>query len=158
MAYKLLDLVRSDHILVNMAAADAFSAIHGLNEVLVRTGHTLPEFGVDACEREKTFPTGLPTLPVAIAIPHADPDHVSASAVGIASLQSPVSFAQMGTDGTTVLAVHALFLLAIKEREKQVEMIQQLMSVIQDQTLLAGITSAASPAEVLDLIRGTVES
>lgn len=157
MAYTLLDLVRTEHILVNMHASDAFSAIQGLNETLVRTGHTTPEFGEDACERERTFPTGLPTQPVAIAIPHADPDHVNASAVAIASLDAPVTFAQMGTDGSTVLEVHALFLLAIKEREKQVEMIQQLMSVIQNQTLLAGILAAASPDAVLQLIRATVK-
>ena len=137
---------------MRMVASDAPSAILVLNESLIGSGHTTAEFGKDVCEREKTFPTGLPTQPVAVAIPHADPDHVLASAVAIGILRSPVRFAQMGTDGSVHLDVHAIFLLAIREREKQVEMIQQLMTLIQDPSLLATLVQATDSREVMQLI------
>jgi PTS system galactitol-specific IIA component len=153
MQFTFLDLLKPQHVLVDMAARDACSAITLLNSTLVQSGNASEEFAADACTRELTFPTGLPTLPFAVAIPHADPDHVNSSAVAVGCLQSPVQFSQMGTDGSAKLDVHVVFLLAIKEREKQVEMIQQLMTVVQNQSLLGAMAKAASPAEVVDLIR-----
>jgi PTS system galactitol-specific IIA component len=135
--FTFLDLLKPEHILVDMAARDACSAI-----TLVQSANTLEEFAADACARELTFPTGLPTLPFAVAIPHADPDHVNSSAVAVGCLRSPVKFSQMGTDGSAQLDVHVVFLLAIKEREKQVGIIQQLMTVVQSQALLAALEKA----------------
>jgi len=48
--------------------------------------------------------------------------------------------------------VRLVFLLAIKEREKQVGMIQQLISLIQTPSLLEGLAAAESPAQALALI------
>ncbi|MCE7859606.1 MAG: PTS sugar transporter subunit IIA [Chloroflexi bacterium CFX2] len=121
----LTDLLRTDHILVNVNVKDAQEAIQTLTAALVETGHVSPGFAEDVWKREQTFPTGLPTQPLAVAIPHADPDHVNKSAVCIGVLNAPVLFAQMGTDGSTSLDARLIFLLAVKEREKQVEMIGQ---------------------------------
>ncbi len=156
MQYTLGDLLKPEHIRVRIAATDALEAIRILNRALVESGTTLAAFGEDACAREATFPTGLPTQPVAVAIPHADPTHVLSSGLAVGTLASPVQFAQMGTDGSIRLDVHVVFLLAIKESEKQVEMIQQLMAVIQDAAVLEGMTKAKDPAEIVGLIRGTL--
>jgi PTS system galactitol-specific IIA component len=156
MQYTLLDLLKPEHVLVDIAVEDAFSAIRMLNAPLVQSGDTSPEFAEDACARERTFPTGLPTQPVAVAIPHADPDHVQSSAFAVATLHSPVQFSQMGTDGSILLDVHAVFLLAIKETEKQVDMIAQLMKIIQNAPLLAAMMQAARPAELVELIQNSL--
>ena len=153
MQYTLIDLLKKDHVLVGGEAADAYDAIGKLTAVLVNTHHVTPEFADDVWEREKTFPTGLPTQPLAVAIPHADPDHVNQSAVCIGVLNSPVQFSQMGTDGSTVLDVIIIFLLAIKEKEKQVEMIQQLMTLIQSPELLDGLSRVKSASEAMRLIK-----
>jgi PTS system galactitol-specific IIA component len=63
----------------------------------------------------------------------------------------------MGTDGSTVLDVRIIFLLAIKEREKQVEMIQQLIGLIQSPDLLLGLTQAGDVGEALRMIRQILE-
>lgn len=152
----LIDLLRAEHILVNVDAKDAQDAIRKLTIALVETGHVTPGFAEDVWKREQTFPTGLPTQPLAVAIPHADPDHVNRSAVCVGVLNSPVRFAQMGTDGSTSLDVHLVFMLAIKEREKQVEMIQQLMMVIQNASLLDGLSRAKESAEAFTLIQTTL--
>lgn len=156
MQYTLTDLLKMEHILVRIEAQGAKDAIHNLTAALVESGHVTPEFGEDVWQREQTFPTGLPTQPMAVAIPHADPDHVNSSAVCIGILKSPVRFAQMGTDGSTLLDVRLVFLLAIKEREKQVEMIQQLVTLIQTGSLLEGLAGAKDPAEAYALIQKTL--
>lgn len=156
MQYTLIDLLNAEHILVGLQAGDARDAIQKLNAALVGSDHATPEFAEDVWKREQTFPTGLPTQPLAVAIPHADPDHVHRSAVAVGVLGSPVRFAQMGTDGSTLLDVRLVFLLAIKEREKQVEMIQQLVTLIQTGSLLEGLAGAKNSADAIDLIRKTL--
>lgn len=152
----LIDLLRTDHILVNVNVKDAQEAIQRLTVALVETGHVTPGFAEDVWKREQTFPTGLPTHPLAVAIPHADPDHVNKSAVCIGVLNEPVRFAQMGTDGSTSLDARLIFLLAVKEREKQVEMIGQLMRLIQTGSLLEDLAQAKDSAEALALIHKTL--
>lgn len=152
----LIDLLRMDHILVNVNVKDAQEAIQRLTVALAETGHVTPGFAEDVWKREQTFPTGLPTQPLAVAIPHADPDHVNKSAVCIGVLIAPVRFAQMGTDGSTSLDARLIFLLAVKEREKQVEMIGQLMRLIQTGSLLEDLTQAKDSAEALALIHKTL--
>jgi len=153
MQYTLIDLLKMEHILVGVEAADAQDAIQILTAPLVETGHVTPEFAMDVWKREETFPTGLPTQPLAVAIPHADPDHVNGSAICVGTLKSPVRFAQMGTDGSTVLDVPVIFLLAIKEKEKQVDMIQQLVTLIQSPSLLDGLPKAKDSSEAMALIQ-----
>lgn len=149
----LMDLLGTEQILVNVDAKDAQDAIQKLTIPLIETGHVTDGFAGDVWKREQTFPTGLPTQPLAVAIPHADPDHVNRSAICIGVLNAPVRFAQMGTDGSIYLDVQLIFILAIKEREKQVEMIQQLMSVIQNASLLEGLLKANNPAAAFTLIK-----
>jgi PTS system galactitol-specific IIA component len=156
MQYTLIDLLDIDHILLGVEAVNAQDAIRIMTAALVQTGHVKPEFADDVWEREKTFPTGLPTQPLPVAIPHADPTFIQQSAVGIGVLKSSVLFGQMGTDGSTELEIKVLFLLAIKEREKQVEMIQQLMTLLQTPSLLEGLSVEKQPAAVLDLINKTL--
>jgi len=153
MQYTLIDLLKPEHILVDVEATDAQDAIGKLTAALVETNHVVPEFAEDVWKREDTFPTGLPTQPLAVAIPHADPDHVNQSAVCVGVLNSPVRFAQMGTDGSTVLDVPIIFMLAIKEKEKQVEMIQQLILLIQSPQLLEELSKVKDVAEVMNLIQ-----
>jgi PTS system galactitol-specific IIA component len=156
MQYTLIDLLKVENICTGLSAADAREAIDKLSGSLVSTEDVTLEFAADVWKREQTFPTGLPTQPVAVAIPHADPDHVLRSAVAVGVLDAPVQFAQMGTDGSTVLDVRILFVLAIKEKDKQVEMIQQLVRLIQSANLLVRLSAARDPADALEMIRETL--
>src|SRR5574342_659735 len=109
MQFTLIDLLKIEHVLVGVQAAYAQEAIQKLAAALVHTGHVTPEFTDDVWKREQTYPTGLPTQPMAVAIPHADPEHVEQSAVCIGILKSPVGFTQMGTDGSAILDVRLIF-------------------------------------------------
>jgi PTS system galactitol-specific IIA component len=91
-----------------------------------------------------------------VALPHADPDHINRSAICIGILNSPVRFAQMGTDNSETLDVHVIFLLAIKEREKQVGVIQQLVTLIQSGSMIEALAKAKEPTEALSIIQKTL--
>jgi len=155
MQYTLMDLLRQAHIITGLKVLNAQEAIEELSKALSETGHVEPEFADDVWKREKIYPTGLPTKPVAVAMPHADPNHVKQSAMCIGVLKSPVEFGQMGTDGSVLLDVQLIFLLAIKEQEKQVQMIQQLVSLIQSSELLEALVKSESAEEAFALIKAT---
>jgi PTS system galactitol-specific IIA component len=157
MSQTLLDLLNPDHILLNYSAQDGHHALQQLNALLVSTGHTLDLYARDAWDREQTFPTGLPTLPHAVAIPHADPDHVNQTAIGIGTLVEPVQFGQMGTDGSTLLDIRIILLLAVKEKEKQVEFIQQVVTLIQNPDFLESLLEQEGPDQAFDLVRTTLD-
>jgi len=157
MKLSLFDLLNPEHIRLNLQAADGYEAVRLLTEPLVESGHAAPEFAEDVWAREDTFPTGLPTQPHAVAIPHADPDHVKQSAVCFGTLTSPVSFAQMGTDGSTLLDVRVVILLAIKEREKQAKLIQQVVGLIQDRDFLTKLLEEDDIERAYQLIKSSVK-
>lgn len=155
MQYTFTDLLLQEHILLNLEAENAAEVIKALVGVMSATGHVDLLYAEDVIEREKTFPTGLPTEPLQVAIPHADPDHVKKSGVGIAVLNQPVEFGMMGTDGSERVNINIVILLAIKEQEKQVEMLQQLVTVIQSGELLTRLVEVQDAAEVVQLIKDT---
>lgn len=138
----LLDLLRKTMILTSLEASDAEGCIRSLTKAMVEEGCASPEYAEDVIRRERTFPTGLPTEPIGVAIPHADPDHLRRSCVALGISVAGVPFGQMGTDGGVQVDARLVFLLGIKEREKQVDMIGELMDLIQNASLLASLASA----------------
>lgn len=155
MQQRLADLLNETTTVIGLKCTSAEEAIRSLTGLLVETGHVSPAFAEDVWARERTYPTGLPTQPMAVALPHADPDHINRSGIAVGMLAKPVPFGQMGTDGSIVLRVGIVFLLAIKEREKQVQLLQAVASRIQSPALLEGLTRAQTAKQALDLLLGS---
>lgn len=155
MAFELSGLLHEATIVTGLTCRTAEEAIRALAALLVAGGSAEPGFADDVWAREQVYPTGLPTEPVKVALPHADPDHVLHTAIGVAVLAQPVPFGEMGTDGSVPLPVEILFMLAIKEREKQVEMLRTVAEMIQAPELLQSLKRATSPHEVLALLLGS---
>jgi PTS system galactitol-specific IIA component len=141
-------LVHEEAIHTGLQAGSAEEAIRTLAGKLAGIERVEAAFADDVWARERVHPTGLPTEPVAVAIPHADPIHVLQSAVAIGVLDRSVSFGLIGGVNGATVPVQVVFLLAIKETEKQVVMIQELMSLLQTPRLLTRVAQAASPLEV----------
>ena len=148
----LQDLLNVDHIRIGLRAEDAEDAIRALSRLLERTGHVVDSFADEVWRREQTFPTGLPTEPFGVAIPHADPEFVRQSAIAIGTLGQPVTFSQMGADASKRLDVYVIFLLAIHESEKQVSLLQQLINTIQQPRLLQALFDCQTPEQVIEVL------
>lgn len=152
MQWHLADLLHEDTTVVGLQASSDTQVISVLVAALAASGYVAPQFAADVLARERTFPTGLPTEPVGVAIPHADPDHVHQSAIAIGVLAQPVAFQRMGSSGDAEVAAHLVFLLAVKETEKQVELIRELMGLLQDWELLMALTRQKDTDGVLAAI------
>lgn len=108
-------------------------------------------------EREKSFPTGLPTEGIGVAIPHTDCEHVIMAAIAIGILRHPTQFQNM-VDPEQTIDVRILFMLAIDEPHGQVEMLQRLTDVLQDASLLQSLAVSASPADAWRVIEPLLKS
>ncbi|MCM2139104.1 PTS sugar transporter subunit IIA [Vagococcus fluvialis] len=109
--------------------------LSSLSDQLLEKGVVKDTFVTGIIDREKNFPTGLPVQPFGVAIPHTDNDHVVKEQIGFASLKEPVKFKIMGSDSDYV-NVSLVFILALKYPDKQLDMLQKLITLFQNEGVL----------------------
>lgn len=106
-------------------------------------------------EREKEYPTGLPSTPPGIAIPHANYEMVNKTTLAIATLKDPVLFHNMENNNEQ-LPIQIVIMMAIGEPHGQVEMLQKIVVIIQDEPLRQEMIRAGNDTELLELLKKAV--
>ena len=106
-------------------------------------------------EREKEYPTGLPSTPPGIAIPHANYEMVNKTTLAIATLRDPVLFHNMENNNEQ-LPIQIVIMMAIGEPHGQVEMLQKIVGIIQDEPLRQEMIRAGNDTELLELLKKAV--
>ena len=127
--------------------------IRELSSLLVRTGYVKGSFADASVEREREFPTGLPTPTIGVAIPHADVLHVNKPAMAIGVCRTPVRFGVMGGATGETMDVSLVFLLAIAEAHAHIDTLTQLMAFFQDADATAAVVRAKTPEDMLTVVR-----
>lgn len=135
-----------------LVAASPEEVILVLAARLAEHGHVKPSFAAAAAKREKRSPTGLPFVPHAVALPHAEPEHVESPAIAIATLARPVRFRQMGSPGTQ-LDVSLVVMPALSAKEQAAASLTRVIELLQDNALREALVAADS-AEALSAIFG----
>lgn len=144
-------------MLIHHTAADAAAVINDLAESLHAYGAVRADYGQETIAREVKHPTGLPTKPFAIAFPHAEAEGVFESSLAVATLNTPVSFLNMG-DPEETLAVEIVFLLANKEPEEQVQALRQLALIFSDSEKLVHLKEMESAEIAVEWFRNQLRS
>lgn len=147
--------VRRELVAVHMHAETPAEVIAQLSEILVAEGYARPTYANAAIEREETFPTGLPTAGVKVAIPHAGSEHALKPGLAIGTLAKPVMFGELG-DADSKLDVSIVFLLCVTEPGAQVYLLQSLIDVYKDAELLRTLHSTMDPDEIVDRVNASL--
>lgn len=102
--------------------------------------------------REEEYPTGLDVPPTefAVAIPHADPDHVDEAAVLVGLPVSPISFRRMD-DPDEAIAVELVVLLLVTDTDGYATFLGNLTTLFQDEEF-ARLTRERDGEGLCDLI------
>jgi PTS system galactitol-specific IIA component len=150
-------VLTSELVAIGLDAVDARQAIRALTALLEQGGHVKDSFADAVLERESTFPTGLPTGEIAVAIPHADSVHVLRSAMAVGVLAHPVKFQEMG-DPETALDVDVVMVLAIQDPKAVVPFLQRVCTILQDQDLLARLKASTEARQVIEVLRSRLDS
>ena len=106
-------------------------------------------------EREKQFPTGLPSSAPAIAIPHANADLVNKTTLAVVTLNKPVTFKNMGAVNDDI-NVQIIIALVIAEPHSQVEILQKVVGIVQNEKLRQKIMEAESNQELINLLQDVI--
>lgn len=104
-------------------------------------------------ERERTYPTGLPTNIMKVAVPHTmDKSHVLRSAIVIARLKKPVAFKEMG-NGERDVPVEMVFMLAVNGTHEQLNILQNVVGLFSREDVMAELKDALTPDAIIDCVR-----
>lgn len=101
-------------------------------------------------EREKGFPTGLPTKDIGVAIPHASEKHVLKPGIAMAVLKNPVKFNVMG-DLDTEIDIKVVFMIAITDPDDQIKLLQDLIGLVQNDKFLLNISNCKDVKSMLSI-------
>jgi len=149
----LADFLVPEAVMLHMSAQNSEEVIRLLAARLVSTSHVKPSFTEAVLLREKNMPTGLPLeLDANVAIPHTDPEHVIKAGLALATLEKPVLFANM-EDPEEMVPVGIVFLLAIHDKDKQIDVLQKIMALIQDEVALATLRAANNMDDIKSVFR-----
>lgn len=119
---------------------------------LFRLGYAKESFKNALLMREKEFPTGLQMEPYAVAIPHADLGHVHKACIGVVRLRGSALFKDM-IDSSTVVKVKFVFCIAIAEKQKQTDILQDLMKITGNAGVMEQLTNAQTRCEIFEILR-----
>lgn len=141
---------KEDLIEIGLNVDNQEEVINHLGGLLFEEGYVDSDFCDAVIEREKEFSTGLPVEPFGVAIPHTDASHVKNSAVAIGVLTRPIPFGVMGGEGK--INVEIVFLMAIKDCESQVAMLQSLAEIVQNKNVMQKLRSINDPISASNLL------
>lgn len=117
-------------ILLDYEITSRENALSALSDSLYAADQVTSEFKNSILSRESNFPTGLQTKTIGVAIPHTNADKVISEQMGFLRLKDPVIFNQMGDNKK--INVKLIFMLALKNPDKQLHMLQTLMQLFQN--------------------------
>lgn len=139
-------------IFVDVSYNNCFEFLENIAEELLNLGYVKNSFKDAIIEREKVFPTGLPVEPIGVAIPHCDSKHVNKAGIAFVRFKDDVKFTNM--DGEGEVDVKIAFVLIVKEKEKQVGVLQKLMQVVTDKDILLNLYNEKNKQELINILEG----
>jgi PTS system galactitol-specific IIA component len=138
---------------VRIEAANAEGAIRFLARELAKAGHVKPSFEAAAALRERRSPTALPFAGGAVALPHAEPEHVVSYAIAVATLARPVKFREMGSPATQH-DVALVVMPALTAKEQAAAGLASLIESLQSEALRRALLDAGDAAAMRAALEG----
>ncbi|TWT09254.1 PTS sugar transporter subunit IIA [Planomicrobium sp. CPCC 101079] len=144
--------LEKDLVVIDLKAGSKEEVLEAMGKLLIGKGIVKEGFIESILQREKDFPTGLPTEPFGVAIPHTDGEMVNDSKIAFASLKTPVKFLAMGRNDERI-DVKVVFMLALKTPEDQLEMLQKLVGLFQDPQTVMEMAEIKDAEQLNELLR-----
>jgi len=145
----LRDLIQPNLIMLDLNCADRLSALSAMIIKLETQNYVKPTYRQGLLDREANFPTGLELgVGYHIAIPHTDAQHVNKSAICLGHLINPVYFQRMDNPEDSV-AVEVIFMIALQQQDKQVDILPQLLTLFSDQVFMKKLKEARTKRDII---------
>ena len=149
---QMKDILFPECILTHVKAESKEEALGRLFEALNAAGKVKPSFYEAILEREKNYPTGLELGEWNAAIPPVTPDHVVTSAMGVAVLDTPVTFQRMDNKAETV-EVKVIFNIALDANGKHLDILQEIMGVVANADVMRRLVRAETSEQIIKILK-----
>lgn len=123
-------MAKNHYLVMEGDAADSSEAIMLCANALEKQGLVGHDFGPKCIEREKEYPTGLPTE-IPVAIPHCKDEETKGNSICFLKLGRPVTFRRMDDDRESI-ETRCIFNLAIADATEHLGVLQNLMGFLGD--------------------------
>lgn len=123
--------------------------LSSLADYLIEEKMVKSSFKNAVLERENFYPTGLQFDGYGIALPHTDSEHVIKSQIAIMTLEKPVKFIEMASTDKEI-DVKTIFMLALKDSNQHIKILQKVMELLQDKDAMSKIESFDDSKESVD--------
>jgi PTS system galactitol-specific IIA component len=128
-----------------------------MSEAALKNKWVKPGYLEALLTREKKYPTGLHTLGVEVAIPHADPEWTVTPGMIVSILDQPTEFEPMGGQGDIVKA-RFVFLLLIPDADTHLQFLQTLAEFIEDEAKLSNLGKTKDITPLLEFFKKNLEA
>lgn len=147
----MAELYFDENLVAFIDGAQTAAEVEGkLARVLYERGCVRDSFADAIHEREIEYPTALEVGVHNVAIPHCDAEHTIKGSLCIGVLQPSVTWKRMD-DADESCAVELVIMLALQDPHDQLEMLQKIISLVQDQALIEQIVNSGTAAQVVQL-------
>lgn len=144
---------KKDLIFRDVEWADAATFFRRITDILMEKGYVKNTFYQAITEREKNYPTGLQTASIGVAIPHSDPVHLKKPFISVIRPENTIEFLPMGgLEGK--IEAKLIFVLGVMRNGLQVKVLQKIMYMLSDQTIIDALLHAESNQKILEIIKG----
>lgn len=147
---KLIDLIKNGEF-IELDVNNTDELFRKLNTILVSRNYVKETFLDSIITREKTYPTGLETELLNIAIPHVDSIHVNQNALFICKVNRGLDFKRMDEIEKNI-KVKWIFLILINDDSKHVKVLSDLVRLWQDETLVKNLIISNSKSDIIKLL------
>lgn len=117
---------------------------------LVKSSYVTSGYLSSLNQRERSYPTGLVTQYLNIAIPHTDPSYIIQPFIYVVSLKESLLVKQMGNN--QIIPVKDFFFLGITDSKKQVLLLAKLMALFKEEKFVRGYKRKRDVDETYHLI------
>lgn len=147
----LSDLIHEELIVVDLEAESRIDTLTKLYEMLHEQEYVKESYLEGILKREEEFPTGINLQSTYnVAIPHTESEHVLKSGICLGILKKPITFKQM-EDSAKDVEVNVVFMIALNKREKQVEVLEKLISLITNKETMEKMLELKNKKDIINL-------
>lgn len=144
--------LKDELIFLNLQVSDNKEALEIMGNAMLREGYVLDDFPDAVWEREKDYPTGLDIDGIGVAIPHTEAHHVKKEGIALAVLKEPVEFDAMGEENCRI-PVKIIIMFTVAGKEKHLDRLLQIISLIQKEDLLKNIIMAKDKKQLIEVMQ-----
>lgn len=137
--------------------ATSQEVIQTLAEMAISEGWAKEGYGDAVWQRELQYPTGLHTVGIEVAIPHADPEWTLVPAMIVGVLSQPALFKPMGGEGGDVEA-SLVFLLVIPDPDSHIDFLKAFSATIEDEKIMSAFNETRQIDLLIDNLRKELEA